>query len=570
MLIIDNENLTPETKEKYIVENNTFFATPKDNPKDFIALEVGDSKQTDFFPQVKIMRWDNEVNFSARLIHDEKSPIVSTEADKIIWSGEKVEAYFYAVSIDKNNPEGGQEFEVILKEKPKTNIVSFTIQDKGVEYLYQRELTQEEIDQGNSMPENAIGSYAVYASEYKTNYVGGKEYKCGKVGHIFRPKIIDSAGTKVWGELKIENGILSVTIPQDFLDKAVYPVRHAAGLEFGYHSNGVASLGLVYNRIYGRVAVPASSGNVSSISILTTAGVDGTENFKGVIVDSSLNILTNGVGAATNVLLNDVWYSSTYTSKPAVTNGNTYYLCLTVNVAFNLAYDIYGTATESFTDLSNNYYTPQNCGTVTYLTHKMSIYCTYTATDGLIDFYSESNYSGQFEFGINSGYDLKGCGETFIGDGSTIDRCKFYLKKMGSPGGSIYARIYSVYDIGAGCVRMWPDTVLAVSDGVTAGSVSTSFSLITFTFSGANKIMLTNGTNYFLVCWYLDGVYLGDTIQIGLDNTSPTHPSCYAEYVENYSWNNYPKDLCFYVYSGAGGGGAVPIPVFMAHYRQRN
>jgi len=35
---------------------NTFYKTPKDDPKDRIQIEIGDSKQLDFYPQVKIMR----------------------------------------------------------------------------------------------------------------------------------------------------------------------------------------------------------------------------------------------------------------------------------------------------------------------------------------------------------------------------------------------------------------------------------------------------------------------------------------------------------------------------------
>lgn len=217
----------------YDLENNTYSKVSQDNPKDLIAVEVGDSKQPDFLPQVKIQRWDNEVNFSARLIHDEKTPVVTTDVDKILWQGDKVEANFYELTE-------GYEFEVILKEKPLTNKVEFTLQTKGLDFFYQPELTQEEIDQGSSQPENVIGSYAVYASENKTNYVGGKEYKAGKVGHIYRPKIVDSIGTEVWGELNITGANLSVTIPQDFLDKAVYPVRHAAGLTFGYLTLGAS------------------------------------------------------------------------------------------------------------------------------------------------------------------------------------------------------------------------------------------------------------------------------------------------------------------------------------------
>src|SRR3990167_9981203 len=36
--------------------NNTYYITSKDDPRDRIQIEIGDSKQPDFKPQVKIQR----------------------------------------------------------------------------------------------------------------------------------------------------------------------------------------------------------------------------------------------------------------------------------------------------------------------------------------------------------------------------------------------------------------------------------------------------------------------------------------------------------------------------------
>jgi ASC-1-like (ASCH) protein len=269
----------------YTKLQNTYFAKPKDDPKDRIDLEVGDSKQSEFFPQQKIMRWDNECNVSLRLVHDEVSPTVSKVGEKIKWQGEKVEADIYAI-------EEGQEFEIVLKEKPLTNKVQFTIQDKGVEYFYQPALTPEEIERGANRPENVVGSYAVYASENKVNYVGGKEYKTGKVGHIYRPRIEDLNGDWTWGELNIEKGLLTVTIPQEFLDKAVYPVRHAAGLTFGYTSVG-ANTGSWEPNFVAYTKGTGASGTAQSISAYFAPG---GSNMKGLLAAKSTGvIISNGV-----------------------------------------------------------------------------------------------------------------------------------------------------------------------------------------------------------------------------------------------------------------------------------
>ena len=202
---------------------------PKDDPKDRVEVEVGDSMDSSqFFPQVKIKRWDNEVNLSYRLNYANIPGNISYSSDgnTITWKKGQYEAHFYHVA----DGGGAFEFDITIPKKPPINYLEFTLNDKDVEYFYQPELTQEEIEQGASRPDEVVGSYAIYAKTPKTNWTGGKEYKCGKVGHIFRPQIFDANNNSTWGELNITNGILRVTIPQDFLDNAVYPVRHAAGL----------------------------------------------------------------------------------------------------------------------------------------------------------------------------------------------------------------------------------------------------------------------------------------------------------------------------------------------------
>ncbi len=209
------------------------------------------------------MRWDNEVNASFRLLDDEPKTLI-TEGEKIKLIGAEKEVHFYDIVPCKEHPEGAYEFEVILKEKPLTNKIEFTLETKGLDFFYQPEITQEEKDKGTVRPDNIVGSYAVYASENKINYIGGKKYKVGKIGHIFRPKIIDAKGAEVWGELNIdiEKGLLTVIIPQDFLDKAVYPIRHVAGLTFGYTSAGGTGYSLAYENTMGGTQDSTRRGSV--------------------------------------------------------------------------------------------------------------------------------------------------------------------------------------------------------------------------------------------------------------------------------------------------------------------
>jgi hypothetical protein len=383
MAKVDILKLDQATKDKYQITDNTFKVAVKDNPKDLVEVEIGDSKTlTSFLPQQKISRWDNEVNCSIRLKHTEKIPTVIAEDGKIKWKGKDVEAHFYDFT-NEEHPEGASEFEVVLKSKPLTNVVEFTVVDKDVDYFYQPALTPEEIDEGASRPENVVGSYAVYAKTPKTNWTGGKEYKTGKIGHIFRPKIIDSAGTEVWGDLHIENGILSVTIPQDFLDKAVYPVRHAAGLTFGYTSVGGSEYSNNVNFITtSGTTYTGATGTGVSMSIYGRNGtVNG--NFQGAIYNNTTLVGATSAGAVTSNT--SQWWTATFASEPTL-SATAYYLAQNVdNSSIIYNGDTVAGGSPKFKYSFTNYGTWPN--PITWTNHASiqktySIYATYTASGG--------------------------------------------------------------------------------------------------------------------------------------------------------------------------------------------
>jgi hypothetical protein len=62
------------------------------------------------------------------------------------------------------------------------------------------------------------GSYAVYKKE---TFIGEGT---GKLCHIHRPQIIDSRGRQCWGDLSVIGNELRITIPENFLSEAKYPV----------------------------------------------------------------------------------------------------------------------------------------------------------------------------------------------------------------------------------------------------------------------------------------------------------------------------------------------------------
>lgn len=317
------------------------FKTVQDNPKDLIKIEIGDSKQVEWFPQLKVMRWDNEVNISLRLIQDENMSCEFRELTEI---------------------EGGYAFDVILKEQPKSNKIEFTLNDKDLAYHYQPPLTEEwKLGKDNKLsrfnivkitetdvididgrtvyhrPENVVGSYAIYSATPKKNYTNGKEYKTGKIGHLYRPKITDAKGNEVWGTLNIEKGILTITIPQDFLDKAVYPVT--VDPDLGYTSVGAGG-GLTDGVCFTCQATSDGTGGTTSVIKYYVSSSDTTSTVHLGIYDGSgnypVNLLTpavahnyNGESAvwisenyvATIAANTKYWLASSYTP-----NGNNCYL----------------------------------------------------------------------------------------------------------------------------------------------------------------------------------------------------------------------------------------------------
>lgn len=398
------ETFSKEVKDKYSFSRNTFSYVPKDDDKDRITVEIGDSKKDDFYPQVKIKRWDDEVNLSFKLKDNQVDPeSLSTDNDKIIWSKGTKEVHLYDLPASQQLPEGGYEFEVILKEKPANNKVEFALNTKGVDFFYQPPLNEENTDpnlsctqttctdkdgiETNFRPENVVGSYAVYTSENKVNYVGGKEYKTGKIGHIYRPRIIDANNTEVWGDLHIENGILSVTIPQEFLDKAVYPVRHAAGMTFGYTSNGASTGTYGTVTMVGSVFTLSSDGTGNSVSVYSGNNMTYPNNYYNnkalVVLHSNLNIIANGITNSSGAESTNVktWYTMTLAGSPSL-SASTDYVLMWVNDGWpsqTIGYDA-GSANQGHVDTSNNFNTPTNPTDAAHNNNQYSIYATYTAS----------------------------------------------------------------------------------------------------------------------------------------------------------------------------------------------
>ena len=161
------------------------------------------------------------------------------------------------------------------------------------------EITQEEIDDGASRPENVVGSYAVYhQTRGRVNDSAGMEYKTGKAFHIYRPEAIDRDGNKVWCDLSIseQTGTLTVTVPQPFLDTAMYPVR--VDPTFGYTTAGSSSGFEQDDILYGSglYSMP-EDGTLDSMSYYRAAADTATDAWLMAVYDSSDDSLVGSIQA---------------------------------------------------------------------------------------------------------------------------------------------------------------------------------------------------------------------------------------------------------------------------------
>jgi len=390
------KNLRLPKKYKHLT--NALKLTPKDDWRDRIEVELGDSKRPDkFFPQVKIMRWDNEVNASFRLIDDEAKTL-RTEGGKVKLVGAKKEVHLYDIAPCEEHPEGGYEFEVILKEKPPTNKLEFSINTKGLDFFYQPPLNQEKLEEGQTAtethiydkdgnevahrPENVVGSYAVYHSTKGAmdNVVGGKLYRVGKAFHIYRPKITDANGNWTWGKLNIDekNGTLTIEIDQSWLDKAVYPVK--IDPTFGYDTMG-SSEAASNDYMYGSYFEAPESGTLDQVScgVRNTDAISAHNNSGAVYNYNTLGLVDSAASGQSVVAASgDVWKHHTLNNESIT--GGTNYLLVSWSDAWHISLN-YDTATGlGKKDTNTNYDNWPATFTVnaTY-NMKFSIYCTYTA-----------------------------------------------------------------------------------------------------------------------------------------------------------------------------------------------
>lgn len=153
------------------------------------------------------------------------------------------------------------------------------------------------------------------------------------------------------------------------------------------------------------------------------------------------------------------------------------------------------------------------------------------------------------------GFDLDSAGQPYFGQTFantnlvSLDSVKFYLFRTSVTTGNLVAYVYNVTGT-YGTTAKPTGSPIATSDNVTISSLTTSYSLIPFTFSGANRITLSANTKYAIVVRNLNPA---TTVGIGTDTSYPvlpTHAGNNVDSPDGTTWytdgNNI--DTVFYVY----------------------
>lgn len=297
---------------------------------------IGDTtdkdKATKFTPKVTISRW-GESSIALTPQFAEKFASSSLSGDgKILAEGSDIAIAFEATPLNPSfNELGGLDMVLTLKKKPKSNVFTFTYDSLAATAYWQPPLTPEQITGGYERPDYVVNSIAFYGNN-RGDYtaLGGKNYKTGKIGHLYRMK----ANGQVWCDWSIQaDGSIALTIPQGFLnDPSNYPITITpVGDTFGYTTIGASSdtrtVGS-YNQGLTYASHNATAGEViTSFSVHASSTGTGAPKFDMAaysIVATQLSArLAAGVTLTFSGGTTYVWYTSATVSQ-AMSAGTTY------------------------------------------------------------------------------------------------------------------------------------------------------------------------------------------------------------------------------------------------------
>lgn len=351
-------------------------------------------------PEIELSKWSGQV---AMGITYEGLPATTTGARPFLskdvnWDGASQSMQVVPLAASSTMEDGGMEINIILNSEPATNTFPFAISGASdLDFFYQAPLWEEAglnaptslcsdtvcntDGQGTSTrPENVVGSYAVYYTDHFDHVQGQTNFATGKAYQIFRPSVTDASGVTIWATLSYSRGLLTLSVPQGFLDSATYPVT--VDPTFGYTTAGASSAQVSVNQVVciskASLISVGSNGTVSDVQMNGNFFAAGAVE-KGIVTDSGFAILANGVGPEVTLTATHQWWVSTYVSQPSVASGSSYHPCVIVGGNSTTIFRDSGVSGDSQVQTGNTYSSPTNPTGLANSSFIYSIYADYTA-----------------------------------------------------------------------------------------------------------------------------------------------------------------------------------------------
>lgn len=335
-------------------------------------------------PAITLSKWNGEAGLTVSYDKVHAPGARAFLTDRMEWKGGKEEVHAYPIQAKAGMEDGGFEIEVVLNDKPDTNVFQFKIEGaEDLDFFYQPELKPEEIAQGALRPENVVGSYAVYYRDHANHMEGQTNYATGKAYHIYRPKAVDANGAEIWAELHYSSGLLFVTVPFEFLQKAAYPIR--VDPTFGYTTQGASNSSGFNGMASSKATYTGADGTGDSMSFYGATG-SGSANAQMAVYKNDNTLVTNATTNSVSYNTLPQWRTANFTSTPTFSSLDTYFLYINQSNAFGMT--LYYDSTSGTTGYWNvsqafgtwpSSITPASTGAIQW---RFSIYVTYTASGG--------------------------------------------------------------------------------------------------------------------------------------------------------------------------------------------
>jgi hypothetical protein len=185
----------------------------------------------------------------------------------------------------------------------------------GEEWVYQWQLPNDPAFD-NRRRRKIDGGYWV---RHKTKQCN--QYMLGTAFDIYVPKATDATGKSEWCTIEVKDGYYTETIPQIFLDEAVYPVTVNA--TFGEtDESGFTGTTFNVNWIIAGHATPASSGTVTSLHFYS----DAADNVTGGLYETGKpsDLEPNGSTPEFTTASSAQWNQVNYSTGPDVVGSTEY------------------------------------------------------------------------------------------------------------------------------------------------------------------------------------------------------------------------------------------------------